>query len=240
MSDRKRLHRADPARIAPARNFSKLYSRPDSGNGNNSAKSAQSDAPRKVRSAGPLAEGVELAYSVIDKYIADGRRTAEDINSQPYPTRAPNDNLQDILERMLRFQSEMLPLWIETLATLVKVDPSRNGSATTRERGAASNGSPKSETMAVSIEVVSLRPVQVSVELRPNVEAGSLVALGLNAVDPGKPVLTDISLTPDEIPGRIKLRLRIPEDQPPGTYSGVIVDRDSGETRGTLSIRIAD
>lgn len=239
MSDRKRLHRADPARIAPARNFSKLYSRPDSGNGNNSAKSAQSDAPRKVRSAGPLAEGVELAYSVIDKYIADGRRTAEDINSQPYPTRAPNDNLQDILERMLRFQSEMLPLWIETLATLVKVDPSRNGSATTRER-AASNGSPKSETMAVSIEVVSLRPVQVSVELRPNVEAGSLVALGLNAVDPGKPVLTDISLMPDEIPGRIKLRLRIPEDQPPGTYSGVIVDRDSGETRGTLSIRIAD
>ena len=132
MSDRKRLHRADPARIAPARNFSKLYSRPDSGNGSNSAKPAPSDAPRKVRSAGPLAEGVELAYSVIDKYIADGRRTAEDINSQPYPTRAPTDNLQDILERMLRFQSEMLPLWIETLATLVKVDPSRNGSATTR------------------------------------------------------------------------------------------------------------
>ena len=171
MSDRKRLHRADPARIAPARNFSKLYSSPDSGNGNNSAKPAQSDAPRKVRSAGPLAEGVELAYSVIDKYIADGRRTAEDINSQPYPTRAPTDNLQDILERMLRFQSEMLPLWIETLATLVKVDPSRNGSATTREGGPGSNGSPKSETMAVSIEVVSLRPVQVSVELRPNVEA---------------------------------------------------------------------
>jgi hypothetical protein len=140
---------------------------------------------------------------------------------------------------MLRFQSEMLPLWIETLATLVKVDPSRNGSATTRERGAGSNGSPKSETMAVSIEVVSLRPVQVSVELRPNVEVRSLVALGLNAVDPGKPVLTDISLMPDEIPGRLKLRLRIPENQPPGTYSGVIVDRDSGETRGTLSIRIA-
>jgi hypothetical protein len=240
MSDRKRLHRADPARISPARNFSKLYSRPDSANGSNSAKPALSDAPRKGRSAGPLAEGVELAYSVIDRYIADGRRTAEDINSQPYPPRAPTDNLQDILERMLRFQSEMLPLWIETLATLVKVDPSRNGSATTREGPPGSNGSPKSETMAVSIEVVSVRPVQVSVELRPNVEARSLVALGLNAVDPGKPVLTDISLTPDEIPGRIKLRLRIPENQPSGTYSGVIVDRDSGETRGTLSIRIAD
>jgi hypothetical protein len=240
MSDRKRLHRTDPARIAPVRNFSKLYSRPDSVNGINASEQAQTDAPRKARSAGPLAEGVELAYSVIDKYIAAGRRTAEGISRQPYITRAPNDNLQDILERMLRFQSEMLPLWIEALATLVKVDPSRNGSAETPDAWPRSNGGPKTETMAVSIEVVSLRPVQVSVDLWPNSEAQSLVALGLNAVDPGKPVLTDISLVPDEIPGRIKLCLRIPENQPTGTYSGVIVNRDSGETRGTLSIRIAD
>jgi len=240
MSDRKRLHRADPARTAPQRNFSKLYSRPDSVNGTNPAKPAQPDAPRKVRSAGPLAEGVELAYSVIDKYIAEGRRTAEGISSQPYMTRLPNDNLQDILERTLRFQSEMLPLLIETLATLVKIDPSRNGSAAAPEAWPRPSGGPKSETMAVSIEVVSLRPVQVSVELWPNSEAQSLVALGLSAVDLKKPVLTDISLVPDEVPGRIKLRLRIPENQPPGIYSGVIVNRESGETRGTLSIRIAD
>jgi hypothetical protein len=122
MSDRKRLHRADPARIAPVRNFSKLYSGSDSADGANPAKPAQSGASRKVRSAGPLAEGVELAYSVIDKYVAEGRRTAEGISDKPYTTRAPNDNLQDILERILRFQSEVLPLWIETLATLVKVD----------------------------------------------------------------------------------------------------------------------
>ena len=168
MSDRKRLHRADPARIAPVRNFSKLYSRPDSANGTNPGKPAQSDTSRKVRSAGPLAEGVELAYSVIDKYVAEGRRTAEGISDKPYTPRPPNDNLQDILERILRFQSEVLPLWIETLATLVKVDPARNGSAATREASPKSNGGPISETTAVSIEVVSVRPVQVSVELRPN------------------------------------------------------------------------
>jgi hypothetical protein len=240
MSNRKRLHRAAPARTAPLRNFSKLYGLSDSPNSTNSAKPAHPDTPRKVRSAGPLAEGVELAYSVIDKYIAEGRRTAEGISNQAYTTRAPNDNLQDILERTLRFQSEMLPLWIETLATLVKVAPLQNGAATTPQAWPRPGGAPKSETMAVSIEVVSLRPVQVSVELWPSAEAQSLVALGLNAVDPKKPVLTDISLVPDEVPGRIKLRLRIPESQPPGTYSGVIVNRDNGETRGTLSIRIAD
>ena len=241
MGDRKRLHREDPPRITPVRNFSKLYSRASSVNGTNAAKPGQPDAPVLAKGGGPLAAGVELAYNVIEKYIAEGRRTAEGFSSQPYETRgAANDNLQVLVERMLRFQTEMLPLWIETLATLVKVDPTRNGYAHGSAAWKHTNGAPNVETMAVTIEVVSLRPVQVSVELRPNSEPHSLVALGLGAVDSGKPILKDISFAPDEVVGRIKLRLQIPETQPPGTYSGVIVNRDSGETRGTLSIRIAD
>ena len=90
--------------------FSKLYHRPNSVNGTNAAKPVQSDAPRRAPAGGPLAEGVELAYSVIEKYIAEGRRTAEGFSSQPYTTRAATDNLQDILERILRFQAEILPL----------------------------------------------------------------------------------------------------------------------------------
>lgn len=240
MGDRKRLHRDDPARIAPVRNFSKLYSRSSSVNGTNAAKAVQPDAPLRTKGGGPLAEGVELAYSVIEKYIAEGRQTAEGLSNQPYASRAPNDNLQVLVERMLRFQAEMLPLWIETLATLVKVDPARNGYAPSSDVWPRSNGAQNTDTMAVTIEVVSLRPVQVSVELRTNSEPQSLVALGLSAVDSGKPILKDISLVPDEVAGRIKLRLRIPESQPPGTYSGVIVNRENGETRGTLSVRIAD
>ena len=241
MGDRKRLHREDPPRITPVRNFSKLYSRASSVNGTNAAKPVQPDALIRAKGGGPLAEGVELAYSVIEKYVAEGRRTAEGLSNQPYATRgAANDNLQVLVERMLRFQTEMLPLWIEALTTLVKVDPPRNGYAQASAAWPHSNGTRNVETMAVTIEVVSLRPVQVSVELPPNSEPHSLVALGLSAVDPRKPVLKDISLTPDEVAGRIRLRLQIPESQPSGTYSGVIVNRDSGETRGTLTIRIAD
>lgn len=239
MSVRKRLHRVDPARVGPSRDFFKLYSRQDSANGTHPARPVPADSPRKA-GGGPLAKGVELAYSVIDKYIAEGRRTAEGLSSQPYATRATNDNLQDVLERTLRFQAEMLPLWIETLATLVKVDPSRNGQAPPPETKPTPVNGKNTNTMAVSIEVVSVRPVQVSIELQPNSEAQSLVSLGLNAIDSNKPALRDISLVPDEVPGRIKLRLQILDSQPAGIYSGVIVNRNSGEVRGTLHIRIAD
>ena len=198
MGDRKRLHRDDPARIAPVRNFSKLYSRSSSANGTHATKAAQPDAPRRTTGGGPLAEGVELAYNVIEKYIAEGRQTAEGFSNQPYATRAPNDNLQVLVERVLRFQAEMLPLWIETLATLVKVDPAQNGHAPSSDLWPRSNGASKAETMAVTIEVVSLRPVQVSVwSSGPPPNCTRLAALGLSAVDSEKPILKDISLVPD-------------------------------------------
>lgn len=240
MSERKRLHRDEPLRIAPVRDFSKLYRRPDSLNGTNKAKTAQADPPRKARSGGPLADGVALAYSVIEKYIAEGRRTAEEISNQPYTTRAASDNLQGILERVLRFQAEILPLWIETLATLVRADPAGNGFAAAVAEWPRTNGGPGAGSMTPSIEVLSLRPVEVSVDIRPNADLKSLVVLALNSVDPKKPAFTDITFVPCESPGKTKLRIRVPESQPSGTYSGVIVNRESGETRGTLSIRIVD
>jgi hypothetical protein len=241
MSDRKRLHRDEPARIGPVRDFSKLYHRAETMNGAKPAKPAARDTPRREAArGGPMAEGVELAYSVIEKYMAEGRRTAEELSTEPYTARAATDNLQNILERLLRFQAEILPLWVETLATLVKVDPSGSAFAAAPAAWPRPNGGPNTATMPVSIEVVSRRPAQVSVEVRPNSEVKFLVALELNAVDSRKPALKDISFVPDNVRGGARLRIRIPETQPAGTYSGVIVNRESGETRGTLSIRLAD
>jgi hypothetical protein len=240
MSERKRLHRADPARTAPIRDFSKLYSRTETTNGPAAAKPLASEKPRPAATAAsPLAEGVELAYSVIEKYIAEGRRTAEGLSTQPYATRAANGNLQDILERMLRFQAEALPLWVEMLATLVKVEPPRNGYATSAGAWPHRNGKKPAATV-VPIEVASIRPVQVSLELVPNSDTHSLVALALSSVAPGKPTLTQVSFVRDKAEGRVKLRVQIPDQQPAGTYTGVVVDRDSGEARGTLRVRLGD
>jgi hypothetical protein len=192
MSARKRLHRADPPRAAPIRDFSKLYSSPATANGAAAAKPLPSHKPRPAAAAASsLAEGVELAYSVIEKYIAEGRRTAEALSTQPYATRPANSSLQDIMERMLHFQAEILPLWVEMLSTLVKVEPLKNGHATSVSARPRTNGKNPAAATAVPIEVASIRPVQVSVELVPNCDPQSLVALALGSVAPGKPALTN-------------------------------------------------
>lgn len=239
MKDR-RLHREEPARTAPIRNLTTLYRRTDSTNGVNPKKPVAPEKAKGTAAAGSLVESVELAYSVIDKYIAEGRQTAEGLSAGPYTTRIANDNLQGLLERLLRFQTEILPLWIDTLATLVTVQPSQNGHVSTQSGRPHSNGTKDSTLRSVTIEVASHRPAQVSLDLGPDCETQSLVALSVNSIDARKPAITGVSFVPDDIRGRLKLVVRIADDQPSGTYTGVIVDRNSGDTRGTLSIRIAD
>lgn len=239
MSDSKRLHRNDPARNGPIRNFSGLYQ--SSGPDCNPAVSSESQTANGVPPQGQEAsrdEGVGLAYRVIEKHIMDGKRNAGHFNTQPYTTRAVTDGFQEILDRTLRFQTELLPLWIEALSSAVRVDPAQKpytpGTAWRQER----NSTARRNSRAISIEIASFRPVQVSLDLRENPESPPLLCLGLRAVDENKPPLNGISLTPETTRDALTLRIPIPDAHPPGIYSGVIVDGNTGETRGTLSVRI--
>jgi len=239
MSDSKRLRREDPARSGPIRNFSGLYQW--SGSDRSPADSYQSQAANGIprhRQDASRDEGVGLAYRVIEKHIRDGKRNAEQFNSQPYTTRAVTDGFQEILERTLRFQTELLPLWIEALSSAVRIDPAQRphtpGTAWRQE----GNSTASRNSRAISIEIASVRPVQVSLDLRENPESSALVCLGLRAVDEAKPPLNGISLTPETTRDALTLRIPIPDAHPPGIYSGVIVDGNTGETRGTLSVRI--
>ena len=236
----RRLHREDPGRTTPIRNFTTLYRRTNLTNGVNPKKPAALEKAKRPAGSGPLVEGVELAYSVIDKYIAEGRQTAEGLSAGPYTTRIADDNLQGLLARLLRFQAEILPLWIDTVATLVTVQPSQNGHISTQSGRPHSNGTKESTLRPVAIEVASRRPAQVSLDLSPDCETQSLVALSVNSIDANKRAITGVSFVPDDIPGRLKLLVRIADDQPSGTYTGVIIDRNRGDTRGTLSIKIAE
>jgi hypothetical protein len=40
--------------------------------------------------------------------------------------------------------------------------------------------------------------------------------------------------------GAVNVRLCIPQGQPPGHYAGLVVDRDTGDPLGTLSVRVGN
>ena len=238
MDDSKRLHRNDPARTAPIREFSNTYRWAASGNGHADGLKTESgqETPRPTSADSPPVRGVESAYGVIERHISAGRRRAEQFNKQPYNTSTVTDSLQQLVERMLRYQTELIPLCVEVLGNALKFN--RTGFP-----GAPDFGPPPSPNRgsnhgySVALEIESTQPVQVSVDLR-ECRAEPPVVLGLRSVDPAQLALTDINFVPAQSDDRLKLRMRIPDGHPCGTYSGVLVERASGAICGTLSVRV--
>lgn len=228
MGDDKRLHRKDPERTGPLRSFTEMYS-------------SRPGMRQREDSAQAQAEGVGLAYRVIEKHINDGRRSAEMLNGQPYNTRAATDRLQEVIERTLRSWSELLPLWLEAITTAVTIEPPRMSPTPppVMQNGESRGSISGDGSSAIEIEMISMRPVIVSIDLRENSDKMPLATLGLRAVDRSKPELSEIGIEPDAA-GGIKVRICVQQSHPAGIYSGVIVNRETGESRGTLTVRVLD
>jgi hypothetical protein len=238
MGDNERFHREDPERGGPVRDFSGLYQGPGSDSKSGEPPGSPSNAAGGDQGPAPQG-GVGLAYSVIEKHISDGKRSAGQFNNKPYHTSTMTDGLQETLERTIRSQVELIPLWIEALGSAVKVYSPRMPYPPGSVANAEANGVSKRASSEISIEVASLRPVRVSIHFSGSAETRPAVMLR-HGIDETKPVLTDISFVFDASSGAMIVRILIPDSQPPGVYSGVIVGRETGEPLGTLSVRIAD
>jgi hypothetical protein len=92
--------------------------------------------------------------------------------------------------------------------------------------------------VGLTLDIQSARRVEVSVDLRPRSSGLPLVVHDLRAPEADKPRLTGVTIEgqPDE--ERLCLRLRVPEEHPPGIYSGLILDEQTSLPRGTLTVRI--
>src|SRR5215831_18831582 len=159
MSDGKRLHRDEPERTGPIRNFSGLYHQPNPGAPSGPPRFGDNKHPDREPSG---EDGVGLAYRVIEKHINEGKKNAEFFNGQPYNSKAMTDGFQELLERTLRYQNELFPLWLEVLTSAVRVDPARppvSQDPWVRPQG---NGATSNSSRATSMEISSKRPVRVS------------------------------------------------------------------------------
>jgi len=242
MNRREHLRREDPVRTRPIRNWSTLYRRRDSWafREPTAASSSADGATHRGSWNDVVVEGVELGYRVIEEQIRQGQRVAEQINKQSYAPAAVGNDIREVAERMLRYFADLSALWFEFLDSIVgNTDVSRSSF---RPGGPNAGPSPMAASasgpIGVSIEVVSVRPTQVTLDLRPHADGLRLSAQELRALEPGKPPLTDVAFERAPHGDLVRLRIRVPDTQPVGIYAGAVVDRDTGEPCGTVSVRL--
>lgn len=95
---------------------------------------------------------------------------------------------------------------------------------------------PSSTGPRVRLEVASRRPVEVTVDLhRPGV--AQFRVLDLRAEQGDAPRIQGTELDTWDSEG-VRLRIAVPDDQPPGAYHGVILDAVADCAVGTVTLRI--
>ena len=207
-----RLHRQDPARDGPNREF-----------------------PRYVRSHGlggrpqpgddPIAQGVKLGYSVLDEQMREGRRLAERLRGGIRPG-ATAPEFGPLIERALNIYRDMGSLAFAAAEALAGASSLRGG----KSEPAPSQANP------YAIEVKSSRRAHVKLDLRGSARA--LQVGPLQAALGGAKPIESVGFEIGAQGGEPKLVLDVADDQPAGIYNAVIVDADSGEALGTLTVRI--
>jgi hypothetical protein len=246
-----RLRREDPVRTEAIRNWSTLYRRPHSWGFRTPVTDPQeTDRTENARSQnGVVSHGVELGYQVVDEHIRQGQRVAHQLNGRPPTAGAMEDDIRGLVERLVRYYGDLGALWGDLLNSLATnpdfldtlLRPWQPHAAPSTVNRGADDGTLSTSTrgpIAVGIEIISSCPTQVILDLHPQSEKLPLGTHGLSAVDPKKPPLTDIAFEPGFDHGAIRLRVRVPDGQPPDTYTGVIVDKRTNQPRGTLSVRV--
>ena len=230
MEERPRLKRPDPERVDPIRNWSQILLGPQRASGA-SPDSESSGEPRRDATWGDaVSDGVKLAYRVAEEQIRLGQRVAQQINERTYGLGSMGSDMREVTDRMMRGWMDLSALWLEMLGTLVgSVRPAAAGSAESTGHGRA----------RVSLDIASSQPAQVTLEIEPEAEREQLTVYELRCPETRNPPLTDVGLETAKYGRGLQLRLRVPATQPPGLYSGVVVD-GTGNVRGTLSVRIGE
>jgi hypothetical protein len=241
MKEGERLHRREPERTGPIRDFSQLYHRSNGAAGTDLSRAQP--ILKQVRiddgAAAPEPQSVKAAYRIIQKHVDEGRQAAGRFSQSSSARRSVSDPLQQLLDRVIGLQSEMLPLLLDVMRDLVQVPPQAAHNSPSEQPPASAEGPRKAHSWIA--DVVCRRPVEIAFDVRAGSAGLSLATPGLHALDGNKPPLREISfIPPANDDGLMRLRIVIPENQMSGNYTGVIVSQIGGEVRGTISIKIED
>lgn len=112
----------------------------------------------------------------------------------------------------------------------------QNGDAQAHANGAPPPRPDVGAALRVSVAISSVKLTEVVLDLRPDARAAGIEVHALR--DDGKPRIQDVTVQRDDTTGSFTVRIRVPEEQPAGTYRGAVIDAASGRTLGSLELRV--
>jgi hypothetical protein len=235
MRDDERARRPQPERTEPIRSFGGLFglSGPPGDPGGGGARGAGSLGDVVSRS-------VELGYRVVDEYVRQGQEAAQRMTDRTYGPEAAVRDAQQLTTRMVQYASDFMRLWFDflqlgALGGLARPEPDRR---LLREPTPTPAPELRTGPARLRLELVSGRPAEVSLELRPDAPVEHLVVHALRAEGADGRRLSDVAIRRAADEDAVVLRVAVPADHPAGVYNGLIVDERTSRPAGTVSVRL--
>jgi len=253
MNEFSRPKRPPVDRTEPNRSFARGNAGPNGGGfAEAGARGSAGDAPEPPASGAADVgyQTINNAYRLIDEYLRQGQRMAENLwlplagsdDDQRSPFKAP--------DRFMRAMSDMTMAWMEVMqqwtasaqAAPGEAPAGSSGPFTSNRRSAAADrndvhGAPP-RAYSLSVAVESRGRVQVSVEVGDPSAVTRLVPTELRAFGGDAEAIRDVRLEISAGSDVGVLRIVVPDAQPPGTYNGLLVERDTQQPRGMVSLTV--
>lgn len=230
---RTRQRRPTPARTSPIRDFSTVL-HPEPAKPTASAEpqpeQANGQQPRSDFLSDTVAQGARLGYAVIQEQIRQGQLIAQQWTQGKRP--GNGFDVSALLQRTMHLSTDLGALLFDVTSAITK-----NGAGDARRADGASTtsagvGAQSVANVRMSVEIEARGHTKVMLDLSASAIEGHLHVPALYSLAGDSPPLTRIAFE------GLALRVQIPDEQPAGTYSGVVVDRRTNEPRGTLSVQL--
>ena len=265
MSNSQRMRRVDPQRTEPIRNWSTLYQPSESERAEQPSSNSTddtrahpihpsdrtdfahpADAAHSDRGNETVSRGVKLGYEVIEEHLRQGQKVAQMLGDSTSGRKTVEGNIHAMAERIFRYSADLGSLWVdfidsvvgspEAVRDLASMFASNEKFEKQKSEEVQPNGR---ESRPACVEVVSARPARVTLDMRPESTGRRLIVHDLRAAGSDIPPLTGIRFVTGRADALPYFYISVPAQQPVGSYHGVVLDQDSGQVCGTLSVRIS-
>jgi hypothetical protein len=200
----------------------------------------------------PIVRGVVAGGQVVDDWIRQAQQAARLMGGT-----LPNGSWPDTSSRMFRAASDFMASWVSMVSGPLQAGPAPwftsppppassahgGGAAAAKAPASPARHAPGSSADAllrqrVRLEVSSRRAVALSLDVHRN-GTREFRVLDLRSEDGNAPRIGRLELTLAESDW-LTLRVAVPDDQPTGTYHGVVLDAAADCAIGTVTLRILE